>query len=126
VRDEPAGARVRGRAGGGGSAVRLAPHRASHGGGRGRAGNARMTLPSIRIASYNIHGCVGGDGRFDPGRVARVIGELDADVVACKEVESRRMGVNTLRLLARETGYDAIAGPTVRGPQGDYGNGLLT
>ena len=88
-----------------------------------------MTAPAlqpIRIASYNIHGCVGGDGRFDAGRVARVIGELDADVVALQEVESRRLGFNTLEMLARETGYDAIHGPTVSGPQGDYGNGLLT
>ena len=85
-----------------------------------------MTVPSIRVASYNIHGCVGGDGRFAPGLVAQVIAELEADVVALQEVESRRTGMNTLELLARETGYDAIAGPTVTGPHGDYGNGLLT
>jgi len=85
-----------------------------------------VSLPPVRIASYNIHGCVGGDGRFAPERVAGVIAELDADVVALQEVESRRMGFNTLEVLAGLTGYDAIAGPTVTGPHGDYGNGLLT
>src|SRR5437763_1299425 len=85
-----------------------------------------MSLPPIRIASYNIHGCVGVDRRFAPRRIAAVIAELDADIVALQEVESRRMGINTLELLAAETGYDAIAGPVVVHANGDFGNGLLT
>ena len=32
-----------------------------------------------------MHGCVGTDGRHDPDRVAAVIGELDADIVALQE-----------------------------------------
>jgi len=36
----------------------------------------------LKIASYNVHACVGTDGRHDPDRVARVIAELDADIVA--------------------------------------------
>ncbi|HSF48420.1 MAG TPA: hypothetical protein VLA73_08665 [Burkholderiales bacterium] len=35
----------------------------------------------VRIASYNIHQCLGIDGRCDPGRTAHVIRELDCDVV---------------------------------------------
>lgn len=34
------------------------------------------------IASYNVHKCVGIDKKFDPDRIAHVIGELGADVVA--------------------------------------------
>ena len=34
------------------------------------------------FASYNIHKCVGSDRRFDPERVAAVIGEIGADVIA--------------------------------------------
>ena len=30
------------------------------------------------IASYNVHKCVGSDGRFDPERISRVIHEIDA------------------------------------------------
>jgi endonuclease/exonuclease/phosphatase family metal-dependent hydrolase len=85
-----------------------------------------MIQGPLRIASYNIHGCIGRDRRFAPERIAGVIAELDADIVALQEVESRRHGFNTLDLLARETGYDAIAGPTVRSEHGDYGNGLLS
>jgi endonuclease/exonuclease/phosphatase family metal-dependent hydrolase len=39
----------------------------------------------LRIATYNVHACVGRDGRHDPDRVAAVIGELNADVVALQE-----------------------------------------
>ena len=36
---------------------------------------------SIRVASYNVHGCRGRDGRRDVARIARVLREIDADVV---------------------------------------------
>ena len=39
----------------------------------------------IRVATYNVHACVGADGRHDPDRVANVIGELNADIVALQE-----------------------------------------
>lgn len=39
----------------------------------------------MRVATYNVHSCIGTDGRHDPERVARVITELDADIVALQE-----------------------------------------
>ena len=39
----------------------------------------------LRVATYNVHACVGTDGRHDPDRVASVITELDADIVALQE-----------------------------------------
>jgi endonuclease/exonuclease/phosphatase family metal-dependent hydrolase len=40
----------------------------------------------VRIATYNIHRCRGMDRRTMPARVAEVIRELNADVVALQEV----------------------------------------
>jgi len=40
----------------------------------------------VRIATYNIHRCRGMDRRTMPSRIAEVIRELDADVVALQEV----------------------------------------
>ena len=40
----------------------------------------------VRIATYNIHRCRGMDRRTMPGRVAEVIREMNADVVALQEV----------------------------------------
>lgn len=40
----------------------------------------------IRVATYNVHRCRGIDRRTLPGRIADVLRELDADVVALQEV----------------------------------------
>jgi len=40
----------------------------------------------LRIATYNIHKCRGLDQRTRPDRIARVIAELDADIIAIQEV----------------------------------------
>ena len=40
----------------------------------------------IRIATYNIHKCRAMDRRTKPARIAEVIRELDADVIALQEV----------------------------------------
>ncbi|WP_415914697.1 endonuclease/exonuclease/phosphatase family protein, partial [Paraburkholderia sp. J41] len=46
------------------------------------AANAR----TLRFVTWNIHGAVGTDGVRAPGRIARVLQTLDADVVALQEV----------------------------------------
>ena len=45
----------------------------------------------LRLASYNLHKCVGPDGRRDPGRVVDVLNGIGADIVALQEVD-RRLG----------------------------------
>jgi endonuclease/exonuclease/phosphatase family metal-dependent hydrolase len=80
----------------------------------------------IRLVSYNTHGGVGRDGHFVPKRIADVLLEIDADIIALQEVESRRTGFDMLAYLRDATGFNAIAGPTLLHALGDYGNGLLT
>jgi len=46
----------------------------------------------IRVASYNIHKCRGLDRRTDPERIAKIIAEIDADVVALQEILDVRDG----------------------------------
>ncbi len=43
----------------------------------------------IRVASYNIHKCVGTDRRRDPQRIIDVLAEINADVVALQEADLR-------------------------------------
>lgn len=85
-----------------------------------------MRAGRIRIASYNIHGGLGCDGHVVPKRIARVIAEMDADVIALQEVESKATGFDMLGYLSNETGMEGIAGPTLLKATGDYGNGMLT
>ena len=45
----------------------------------------------LKFASYNIHKCVGTDGRRDPERILAILHEIGADVVALQEAD-RRLG----------------------------------
>lgn len=83
---------------------------------------------SIRVATYNVHGCVGNDGRLDADRVAAVIRELDADVVALQEVDTFfRCEVDQLQHLAGATGMQVVCGATrQKAGGGTFGNALLT
>src|SRR5262249_37667836 len=84
------------------------------------------SMPSLRLASYNIHCGIGRDGRFSEQRILDVLREIDADVVALQEVESLKSGIDMLGWLARATASHAVAGTTRTHDDGHYGNGILT
>ena len=76
------------------------------------------------VATYNVHRCIGTDGRCDPDRVSAVVRELRADLIGLQEIASGAGG--QLEYIARQTGLAAVAGPLL--PFGDHhlGNALLT
>lgn len=81
----------------------------------------------IRLVSYNVHGCIGWDGRCDPARVAAVLGEVGGDVVALQEVPPLEKGGELfLNRVSAITGLKAIAGAELIGHFAHYGNALLT
>jgi endonuclease/exonuclease/phosphatase family metal-dependent hydrolase len=81
----------------------------------------------ISVATYNVHGCIGRDGREDPARIARVLRALDADAIALQELRWQpAQALDMLADLAARLGYTALAGPTLLRPDGHYGNALLT
>lgn len=92
-------------------------------------GHACAAAPACTtIASYNIHKCVGVDGRFDPGRIAEVISEIGADVIALQEVDRRfgeREGLLDLDALHRATGLVAVEASRRPRSHGWHGNTLL-
>ncbi len=85
--------------------------------------------PFLRLATYNVHGCVGVDRYYAPGRVAEIVAALRADIIALQEVDGRRplhAGLAQFEFFERATGLHAVAGPNIRGDRGEYGNLLLT
>ena len=50
----------------------------------GASGSVRHA--PVRIATYNVHRCRGMDRRVMPARIAEVLREIDADVIALQEV----------------------------------------
>ena len=88
---------------------------------------AAPACSSVRLASYNIHLGIGRDGVFVPERIAAVLGELQADVVALQEVPMGPEPYDMLAYLQQATGLNALAAPTLINPRhGAYGNALLT
>lgn len=89
-----------------------------------------MTEPdcqNLRIVSYNVHACVGRDGRFMPERIANVMESLGADFYALQEVEDRPYaGTTVSRFLCSRLDMQAYRGVTLRRQDADYGNLLLT
>jgi endonuclease/exonuclease/phosphatase family metal-dependent hydrolase len=81
----------------------------------------------IRVATYNVHRSVGRDGRGDPLRVARVVEEVNPDVLALQEVAYRHgERGHLLDLLAEALGAQVVEGMTLEDPRGHYGNALVS
>ena len=81
----------------------------------------------LRIATYNIHRCVGRDGIEAPKRIAAVLKDIDAEVAALQEVAFDTDGPkNILADLARSMDAHAIEGPTLLEQKGRYGNAILS
>jgi len=81
----------------------------------------------MKLATWNIHRCIGRDGAMSPERCAAVLREIDADVIALQEVESRPgHALDVLAYLAGEAGCQSIAGVTMQREDAHYGNAVLT
>lgn len=81
----------------------------------------------VTIATYNIHGAAGSDNRFAPERVAGVLHEIRADIIALQEVPLGGTDwPDVLETLQQATGFRAVEGPTHCGPQRRYGNAVLS
>src|SRR5881394_2085843 len=81
--------------------------------------DAELSPECLRVASYNLHGCVGTDGRRDAARVAEVIRELGCDTVGLQEA----YGVDEISRILK---MQIVAGPDHRWHDSHVGNALLT
>jgi endonuclease/exonuclease/phosphatase family metal-dependent hydrolase len=82
----------------------------------------------IRLASYNIHKCVGTDRRRDPQRILDVLAEINADIVALQEADLRfgeREGLLDLQQLHARLGLMPVPVTGAVKNHGWHGNVLL-
>jgi endonuclease/exonuclease/phosphatase family metal-dependent hydrolase len=83
----------------------------------------------IRIATYNVHKCVGLDRRCKASRIAEVLQELKPDIVGLQEVLSIEEGPrdqNQAQFLAEELGMNLALGDVRQLRGGLYGNVVLS
>ncbi|MBW1793627.1 MAG: endonuclease/exonuclease/phosphatase family protein [Deltaproteobacteria bacterium] len=84
---------------------------------------------TLRIMTYNVHSCIGMDGKILPERIARVIAQHAPDIVALQELDvgrSRTNGVDQACLIARSLEMEFHFHPSIRMEKGLYGNAILT
>ncbi len=70
-----------------------------------------MEIMKLRLASYNVHKCVGLDRRRMPARIADVVSALRADIVALQEVDHRlapRRAALPRKLIEDATGLSSL------------------
>jgi endonuclease/exonuclease/phosphatase family metal-dependent hydrolase len=83
---------------------------------------------TVTVMTWNIHGGVGPDRRYDLERVVALVQRANPEVLALQEVDSRRAkgGEHPLALLRRVLGHHGIAAAAITTPDGDYGQILLS
>ncbi|HEY1581506.1 MAG TPA: endonuclease/exonuclease/phosphatase family protein [Chthoniobacterales bacterium] len=90
---------------------------------------SETTRPELRVATYNVHGCVGTDRRRSEKRIAQVIAELAVDLVGLQELDRRRMRsgeVDQAGVIAAELGWHYHFQAAMQHPDGHYGHALLS
>jgi endonuclease/exonuclease/phosphatase family metal-dependent hydrolase len=90
---------------------------------------ARASPRHLRVVTYNVHYCKGLDGRFAPDRIARILRELDPDIIALQELDvgnARSRGDDQLAYLAEELGLHPLFCPSIVNGEELYGHGLLS
>lgn len=83
----------------------------------------------LRVVTWNIHGCVGNDGRHDIERIGGFIRAIAPDIAALQEVDSRRQSpthLDTYGYLRYQVGDHGHRAWSISGEDGHYGQMLAS
>lgn len=84
---------------------------------------------TLTVMSYNIHSCLGVDGKLFPERIARIVGRFSPDIISLQEVD-RNLWRSGNRDQARELGekldMHASFFPVLQRGEGEYGLAVLS
>jgi endonuclease/exonuclease/phosphatase family metal-dependent hydrolase len=85
---------------------------------------------SIRLMTWNIHGALGRNPRFDLERVVHLVQRHAPDIVALQEIDSRRARAahidNPFDVLQQALGEHGVDARSVTTADGDYGQALIS
>jgi endonuclease/exonuclease/phosphatase family metal-dependent hydrolase len=79
--------------------------------------------------TYNVHSCVGTDGDRSIARIAQVISDARADIVALQELDHQRVRsqrTHQAEAIARELSMDFHFNPALRIADEEYGDAILS
>jgi len=83
---------------------------------------------TIRVLTWNVHGCVGRDGVCDPNRVARVLEAAQPDISALQEIDSRTRAAarDPFSYFGELFGWTTVSARTLTAKDGHYGHIVLS
>lgn len=87
------------------------------------------TFKTLRVMTYNVHSCVGFDGKISPERIARVIGRYEPDIVALQELDLNRPRTRRMdqpHLIAQKLEMSYHFHPSFQIEEENYGNAILS
>jgi endonuclease/exonuclease/phosphatase family metal-dependent hydrolase len=86
-------------------------------------------VSSLRVATYNVHGCVGIDRQRSESRIAEVIASMSADIVGLQELDlgrARSAHADQTALIAAHLGWKYYFHPAMRRGNEQYGNAVVS
>ena len=84
---------------------------------------------SLRIMTYNVHSCIGMDGKLSPERIARVIAQYSPDVVALQELDlgrERTQSIDQAKVIADQLEMLYHFHPSIQVEEEKYGDAMLS
>jgi endonuclease/exonuclease/phosphatase family metal-dependent hydrolase len=83
---------------------------------------------TIRVLTWNVHGCVGRDGMHDPDRVARVLEAAQPDISALQEIDTRTRAAarDPFSYFGELFGWTTVSVRTLAARDGHYGHIVLS
>lgn len=83
----------------------------------------------MRILTYNVHSCIGTDGKVSPERISEVIGRVNPDVACLQELDLQRKRTgrcDQAGRIAQLLGMSARFFPTIEAEAEQYGDAILS
>ena len=79
----------------------------------------------LRIMTYNVHSCMGRDGKISPGRIARVISRHHPDIIALQELNTIK-GSHQAEIIADILAMTFHFHPSFLVKEREHGNAILS
>jgi endonuclease/exonuclease/phosphatase family metal-dependent hydrolase len=90
---------------------------------------AKPVIKTLRVMTYNVHSCIGMDGKLSPQRIARVIAQYHPDIVALQELDVTRLrteSVDQAHLIAQILEMDHHFHAAIHVEDERYGDAILS
>ncbi len=81
--------------------------------------------PVLRVMTYNVHHCMGRDGKISPNRIAAIIARHDPDIIALQELDTTEH-MHQAEVIAKKLAMTFHFHPSLAVRKGHRGNAIFS